>query len=146
MEFKSITINNFLSYYGCNEIDFSPMTTIFIGQNNTGKSKLFDAINFALYGRIYDTQKELWETNEKEIASLIINKHKINESIQNQESVIEVSVTLILDGVSSANSFMNVERTFIYKLIEKKFEFSKSNLTVTEIDKFDNNPIPYLKS
>ena len=37
MEFKQISINNFLSYYDTNEIDFSPMTTLFIGQNNTGQ-------------------------------------------------------------------------------------------------------------
>lgn len=48
MEFKRITIKNFLSYYEANEIEFSDSTTIFIGQNNTGKSKIFDAINFAL--------------------------------------------------------------------------------------------------
>ena len=108
MEIKSITINKFLSYYGSNEIEFSPMTTIIIGQNNTGKSKLFDAINFAIYERVYDTEKESWLINEKEIAPLILNKHKIRESLQKSESEIIVSVTLILDGVYSENSFMNV--------------------------------------
>lgn len=146
MEIKSITINNFLSYYGSNEIEFSPMTTIIIGQNNTGKSKLFDAINFTLYERVYDTEKESWLINEKEIAPLILNKHKIRESLQKSESEIIVSVTLILDGVSSENSFMNVERKYIYKLNENNYKFSYSNLTVTEIDKFDNNPIPYINS
>ena len=76
MEIKSITINNFLSYFESNEIEFSPMTTIVIGQNNTGKSKLFDAINFALYERVYDTEKEAWALAEKEISSLILNKHR----------------------------------------------------------------------
>ena len=57
MEFKSITIKNFLSYFDVNEIEFSDTTTIFIGQNNTGKSKIFDAINFALYERIWVTDK-----------------------------------------------------------------------------------------
>lgn len=65
MEFKSITITNFLSYYDVNEIEFAPTTTIFIGQNNTGKSKLFDAINFALYSRVFLTDPTSDGTNGK---------------------------------------------------------------------------------
>ncbi|WP_277292574.1 AAA family ATPase [Treponema berlinense] len=40
MEFKKLAIKNFLSYFETNEIDFAETTTIVIGQNNTGKSKL----------------------------------------------------------------------------------------------------------
>ncbi len=80
MEFKSIIIKNFLSYFDENEIEFSDTTTIFIGQNNTGKSKIFDAINFALYERIWITDKGengAWIYSDKEIATFILNNHKI---------------------------------------------------------------------
>jgi len=146
MEFKQITINNFLSYYDKNEMEFSQMTTIVIGQNNTGKSKLFDAINFAIYGRVYDTQKEAWETNDKEIASLILNKHKVNEALSANEPSIEVSVALIMDDISNKNILLNVERTYNYKLVEGEYLYTSKNLAVTEIDKFDGTPNPYIGS
>lgn len=146
MEFKQITINNFLSYFDKNEIEFSPMTTIVIGQNNTGKSKLFDAINFAIYGRVYDTQKEAWETNDKEIAALILNKHKVNEALKAKESSIEVSVSLIMDDISDKNILLSVERTYTYKLVEGVYLYTSKNLAVTEIDKFDGTPNPYIGS
>lgn len=146
MEFKQITINNFLSYYGKNEIQFSPMTTIFIGQNNTGKSKLFDAINFVIYGRVYDTQKETWESNDKEIAALILNKHKINMALQEKEPSIDVSVSIIIDDVSNSNILLNIERIYSYKFIENSYEYISKNLTLTEIDKFDGTPNPYIGS
>ena len=94
MEFKKLAIKNFLSYFETNEIDFAETTTIVIGQNNTGKSKLFDAMNFAIYGRVYDTQKESWTENEKEIAALILNKHKINEAL-NENLLLKMSLILI---------------------------------------------------
>ena len=72
MEFKKLAIKNFLSYFETNEIDFAETTTIVIGQNNTGKSKLFDAMNFAIYGRVYDTQKESWTENEKETVNNVV--------------------------------------------------------------------------
>ena len=103
MEFKKLAIKNFLSYFETNEIDFAETTTIVIGQNNTGKSKLFDAMNFAIYGRVYDTQKESWTENEKEIAALILNKHKINEALNENLQTIESGVSLVVEDVLNPN-------------------------------------------
>ena len=109
MEFKSITIKNFLSYYDVNEIDFSDTTTIFIGQNNTGKSKIFDAINFTLYERVWINDKGengSWVTNDKEIASFILNNHKKNLALAGDEETVEVSVSL---EMNTGNSFFTAE-------------------------------------
>ena len=144
MEFKSITIKNFLSYYDENEIEFADTTTIFIGQNNTGKSKLFDAINFALYGRVFPTDKGEngeWiydSTSSKEIASFVLNNHKKNLALQNGEDFIEVSVNLVIDNY---DSILHVERIFRYKRNEDKFDFTDKIFTVTELDKGDGHCI-----
>ena len=144
MEFKSITITNFLSYYDVNEIEFAPTTTIFIGQNKTGKSKLFDAINFALYNRVFltdptsDGSNGQWITDIKEISTFVINTHKLNEAIKNNENFINVSVSLLIDNVTS---FITVERTISFKKNEEKFEYATNNFTVTELDKLDGHPI-----
>ena len=65
MEFKQITIQNFLSYYIKSTFDFES-TTIILGQNNTGKSKLFDAINFVLYERVYELMRRPFDHSDKE--------------------------------------------------------------------------------
>lgn len=146
MEFKQITITNFLSYFGENTIDFSPLTTIFIGQNNTGKSKLFDAINFVLYGRIYDTQKESWISDDAEISNLILNKHEASEALKENKTATESSVSILIDDLGMADTLVTITRSFSFKLSDGKYVFSSKNLTLTETDKFDGNSSPYFGS
>ncbi|WP_288583529.1 AAA family ATPase [uncultured Treponema sp.] len=144
MEFKKLAIKNFLSYFETNEIDFAETTTIVIGQNNTGKSKLFDAMNFAIYGRVYDTQKESWTENEKEIAALILNKHKINEALKANLQTVESGVSFIVDDVINPNILLLIERFYSYKLADGKYEYSSKRISVSEIDKFDGRTNPFL--
>lgn len=144
MEFKKLAIKNFLSYFETNEIDFAETTTIVIGQNNTGKSKLFDAMNFAIYGRVYDTQKESWTENEKEIAALILNKHKINEALNENLQTIESGVSLVVEDVLNPNILVLIERFYSYKLADGKYEYSSKRISVSEVDKFDGRTNPFL--
>lgn len=144
MEFKKLTIKNFLSYFDTNEIDFAETTTIVIGQNNTGKSKLFDAMNFAIYGRVYDTQKESWTENEKEIAALILNKHKINEALKANLQTVESGVSFVVDDVINPNILLLIERFYSYKLADGKYEYSSKRISVSEVDKFDGRTNPFL--
>lgn len=144
MEFKRITIKNFLSYYEANEIEFSDSTTIFIGQNNTGKSKIFDAINFALYERVWITDKGengSWITTDREIASFVLNNHKKNLALTENAESVEVSVSLEMD---TGNSFLTVERTYFYKKNVDTFEFTSKNFSVSEIDTVTGTPYSYL--
>ncbi|MBN8544911.1 MAG: AAA family ATPase [Ignavibacteria bacterium] len=60
MIIKRLEIENFLSYYGSNLLEFDEGATVILGQNNTGKSKLFDAFNWVLYDRAYSTENEEW--------------------------------------------------------------------------------------
>lgn len=144
MFLEQLTIENFLSYFNRNEIKFSPMTTLVIGQNNTGKSKLFDAMNFAIYGRVYDTQKESWTENEKEIAALILNKHKINEALKENLQTVESGVSLVVEDVLTPNILLLVERFYLYKLANGKYEYSSKRISVSEVDKFDGKTNPFL--
>lgn len=144
MEFKRITIKNFLSYYEANEIEFSDSTTIFIGQNNTGKSKIFDAINFALYERVWITDKGengSWITTDREIASFILNNHKKNLALTENAESVEVSVFLEMD---TGTSFLTAERTYFYKKNVDTFEFTSKNFSVSEIDTVKGTPYSYL--
>ena len=93
MEFKKITITDFLSYFDKNEINFSGTTTVFIGKNNSGKSKLFDAFNWCLYNRVWDKSRNNgkggWISEDDsitELASYILNNtakfcHFLNKKI-----------------------------------------------------------------
>ena len=144
MEFKSIVIKNFLSYFDENEIEFSDTTTIFIGQNNTGKSKIFDAINFALYERIWITDKGengAWIDSDKEISTFILNNHKKNIATTENEENIDVSVSLVMDD---GNSFITVERVYLYKKTENGFEYKSKNFSLTVADPITGNISTYM--
>lgn len=144
MEFKSIVIKNFLSYFDENEIEFSDTTTIFIGQNNTGKSKIFDAINFALYERIWITDKGengAWIDSDKEISTFILNNHKKNIAVKENEENIDVSVSLVMDD---GNSFITVERVYLYKKTDSGFEYKSKNFSLTVADPITGNISTYM--
>jgi DNA sulfur modification protein DndD len=55
MIIKNITINNFQSYYGMHSIEFSTGLNLIIGNGGKGKSKLFNAFYWVLFGEIYIT-------------------------------------------------------------------------------------------
>ena len=55
MIIKSITIENFQSYYGEQTIAFSKGLNLVIGKGGKGKSKLFNAFYWVLFGKLYIT-------------------------------------------------------------------------------------------
>lgn len=55
MIIKNITIANFQSYYELQSLDFSNGLNLIIGNGGKGKSKLFNAFYWVLFGKIYIT-------------------------------------------------------------------------------------------
>ncbi len=55
MLIKNITIENFQSYYGSQTLEFSKGLNLVIGKGGKGKSKLFNAFYWVLFGKIYIT-------------------------------------------------------------------------------------------
>ena len=71
MKINSITINNFQSYYGEQIIEFGDGLNLVIGNGGKGKSKLFNAFYWVLFGKIYVTS-EGWCTTD----DLYLSSHK----------------------------------------------------------------------
>ena len=55
MIIKNITIENFQSYYESQTMEFSNGLNLIIGNGGKGKSKLFNAFYWVLFGKIYIT-------------------------------------------------------------------------------------------
>ena len=58
MRFEKLILENFSSYHGTHTIEFNtteakPITVI-VGKSGHGKTSIFDAINWALYGDQYE--------------------------------------------------------------------------------------------
>lgn len=136
MEFKQLTIENFLCYYTKTTFDFSSGTTVILGQNNTGKSKLFDAINWCIYERVYDTLKEKWITDVPEISKLILNKRKNIEGQLNKENIIKTNSELIIeDGCEQ----ITINREYSYILKDDNYSFANSKISVSVQDMTNSN-------
>lgn len=71
MKINSITINNFQSYYGEQTIEFGDGLNLIVGNGGKGKSKLFNAFYWVLFGKIYVTS-EGWCTTD----DLYLSSHK----------------------------------------------------------------------
>ena len=55
MRIRKIKIENFQSYYEIQTLEFSDGLNLIIGNGGKGKSKLFNAFYWVLFGRIYVT-------------------------------------------------------------------------------------------
>jgi len=63
MIIKNITIENFQSYFAPQTIEFSSGLNLIIGNGGKGKSKLFNAFYWVLFGQIYITELGWHNTN-----------------------------------------------------------------------------------
>jgi len=132
MIIKSVVIENFLCYYSTdNKFDFGDGPTIIIGQNKMGKSKLFDAINWAFYDKAYNTDLEKWETSKEWKDKLVNNFAKAQCRIGG--SVKAIVLVLFED---ENNSTYHLTREF--KITKKSnTEWDLSRNTIAHLKKKD---------
>lgn len=71
MKINNITIYNFQSYYKEQTIEFGDGLNLIIGNGGKGKSKLFNAFYWVLFGKIYVTSEGWCATD-----NLYLNSHK----------------------------------------------------------------------
>ncbi len=103
MKLRKIKLKNFRQYYGEQEIEFSidnnRNVTVIYGKNGAGKTSLFTAINWVLYG------------NDIKIDGKIVNKKAIEEAKDKGEKYVEAEVTLIFSNESEDNQSKNYQIT-----------------------------------
>lgn len=89
MKINSITINNFQSYYGEQTIEFGDGLNLIIGNGGKGKSKLFNAFYWVLFGKIYVTS-EGWCTTD----DLYLSSHKALHKFEyiNKKALYDVKI------------------------------------------------------
>jgi DNA sulfur modification protein DndD len=96
MKIERITLENFRQYYGCQRLSFARDTernvTIIHGVNGAGKTSLFLALNWCLYGR--------GEGNVKIIDNVgkLISKEAVSHAAEGDFVKTSVELTFIHDG------------------------------------------------
>ncbi len=101
MTIKNITIENFQSYYGSQTLEFSNGLNLIIGNGGKGKSKLFNAFYWVLFGKIYITGIG-WCTTDNLPQSAkfsmqryeFINKRALFKASVNEEVTTSVQIEL----------------------------------------------------
>ncbi|MCK9403926.1 MAG: AAA family ATPase [Chitinophagaceae bacterium] len=132
----SIEIENFLSYYKKNRLDFDLGPTVILGQNNTGKSKLFDAFNWVLYDRAFKTTEEVW-AETKDWREDLINR-KAKAECRNGEYVACSVCLTFLD--EDENKYLLAREYSLPKSNEGNWQIPRnSDLSLTRTDAVTSN-------
>lgn len=101
MRIRKIKIENFQSYYEIQTLEFSDGLNLIIGNGGKGKSKLFNAFYWVLFGRIYVTGVG-WCTTDSLPQSAkfsmqryeFINKRALYNASVNDEVISSVQIEL----------------------------------------------------
>lgn len=102
MQIKNITVENFQSYFASQSIDFGKGLNLIIGNGGKGKSKLFNAFYWTLFGKIYLSEIGWVSTDGLPSSSHgelkrygFINERAL--SLANEGDTITASVSLIIE-------------------------------------------------
>jgi DNA sulfur modification protein DndD len=113
MLLNKLELQNFASYYDSVSISFAETSTIILGRNDTGKSKLFDAFNWVLFERIYLTNSREWITHRPALAQHILNRRALREAAA--AGAPEVTTTVELTVESDDGQRLIMTRRYEYQ-------------------------------
>lgn len=97
MIIKKIKLSNFRQFYGEHELEFSvgdKNSTLIIGENGSGKTSIFRALMFVIYGEA----KLLQDGNAQDIH--LVNLHKLHEVQDNVPVIASVELLFEHKGVN----------------------------------------------
>jgi len=128
MIIESIELHNFMCYSGENRFDFTEGMNVIIGDNNHGKSKLYDAFYWAMFDQCFDTGQKKWMPTRHFGKDIISDKaiHEAENGLvravvrvtfkkdEDHIYVIERRLTAVKrDGIATADK--ESEETVVYK-------------------------------
>lgn len=141
MKINSITINNFQSYYGEQTIEFGDGLNLIIGNGGKGKSKLFNAFYWAMFGKIYVTSEgwcttdDLYQSSHKALHKFeYINKKALHDC--KIDGKVDCSVQLDLTDDKGKNYIIQRQASAIRQPTQEwnkpeSWNVSPSSLKVT---------------
>jgi DNA sulfur modification protein DndD len=151
MRFEKLVLENFSSYYGKHVLELHTTdkkpVAIIIGGGGKGKTSIFDALNWALYGVAYETTLEIEE--QKGIVDYV-NESALYDAIQSNSSV-EMACSLYFEH---ENKHYRIQQAICVKQENGTLEISDrtsalheysstGNLsTIPRIDLFLNEILP----
>ncbi|WP_304066698.1 AAA family ATPase [Pedobacter glucosidilyticus] len=118
MIIKNITIQNFQSYYGSQSLEFSSGLNLIVGHGGKGKSKLFNAFYWVLFGNIYITDIGWRATNGfPHNTKFAMDRHDFinSKSLFDTEIDDEVRAVVNLDLKDDKGIFYEIERSVTAK-------------------------------
>lgn len=116
MIIKSISIENFQSYYEKQTIEFSEGLNLIIGKGGKGKSKLFNAFYWVLFGKIYITDVG-WVTTDglPFSAQHRMQKHQFvnKRALVKANESERISTTVVMELIDDKGDLFEIERSVI---------------------------------
>ena len=123
MTINSITINNFQSYFDEETIEFGKGLNLIIGNGGKGKSKLFNAFYWVLFGEIYITS-EGWCSTAGLPGSSHNSLHRyefINKKALSEAKIGDVvPCSVILELIDDRKNLFRIERSVSAKRQDSK--------------------------
>lgn len=136
MKLVSINMDNFRQYYGeNNQIDFNnndSKITVILGENGCGKTGLFRAMVFALFGITEIEDDDSSKNKNRKDKIHLVNWNKLNE---NKMTKVPASVTVVLEN---DNKKYEITRK-IYELMQDDGDIITSPETVACLRIYDEN-------
>lgn len=154
MIIESIELKNFMCYSGDNRFDFTEGMNVIIGDNNHGKSKLYDAFYWVMFDQCFDTSQKKWMPT-RHFGKEIISDKAIYEALN---GIIQAIVRVTFKNVEKGQAYIIERRLSAIKRDEgivadkesdetvlfKEFDFmqGKEIVNPAEIERVKRNILP----
>ena len=112
MIIKKIQIENFLCYYGLNTFQFEDGLNIILGENNEGKTKFYEAVDWLFNGINNDLENLVSAKKLKEIA--LEDSFKVSSSMTVEQYNNEYKISRSFTVHKSNNNEIEIEMDNIF--------------------------------